>query len=80
MAGRDNSATNVCFTPDVSMGPATSSGSATARGTGVDCCVIKVWKSFSFVSSPPTQDAGRVPALILHVPSSYSHLVLMSNK
>lgn len=45
-AGRANSAMSACFTQDVCMGPATSPGSATVRGTGVVCCVIKVWIFF----------------------------------
>lgn len=53
MGGRANSVMNVCFIPDASMGPATTPGSATARGTGVACCVIKVWNFlFVFISFP----------------------------
>lgn len=49
MAGRASSVMNVCFILDASTGPATSLGSATVRGTGVACCVIKVWKGFWFL-------------------------------
>lgn len=83
MAGRASSVMNVCFILDASTGPATSLGSATVRGTGVACCVIKVWKGFWFlfvylfiyffsISSPPTQGTGTVLTFILHVSSSYS--------
>lgn len=43
--GRDSSVMNVCFILDASTGPATCPGSAAARGTGVACSAIKVWKS-----------------------------------
>lgn len=48
-AGRANSVMNVCFILDASTGPATSRGSATVRGTGAACCVIKV-RSFCFIA------------------------------
>lgn len=45
-AGRGSSATNAWSTPDASTGPATVPGSATARGTGGACYVIKVCFGF----------------------------------
>lgn len=77
-AGRANSVMNACSILDASTGPATFPGSATARGTGGACCVIKVWQRLFFLS--PTQEAGRVPALILHIPSSYSVWWVTSEK
>lgn len=41
-AGRANSVTTVWFILDACMEPATSPGSASVKGTGVACCVIKV--------------------------------------
>lgn len=63
-AGRANSVMNACSFLAASTGPATTPGSATARGTGVVCCAIKVKGKVLFVVfvlSPLTQEAGKSP-------------------
>lgn len=45
-AGRANSVMNAWSILAASTGPATPPGSATARGTGVVCCAIKVKEQF----------------------------------